>query len=74
MKINTTTLAKDFIKENVKNGDIVVDATMGRGNDTLFLKQLVGKDGFVYAFDIQEEALQSTKRNSQYQYLVFSRK
>ncbi len=61
MKINTTTLAKDFIKENVKNGDVVIDATMGRGNDTLFLKQLVGKDGFVYAFDIQEEALQSTK-------------
>ena len=61
MKINTTTLAKDYIKENVKSGDIVIDATMGRGNDTLFLRQLVGEKGFIYAFDIQEEALQATK-------------
>ena len=61
MKINTTTLAKDFMKENVKNGDIVIDATMGRGNDTLFLRQLVGDSGFVYAFDIQEEAIKATE-------------
>ena len=61
MKINTTILAKNFIKENVSNGDIVIDATMGRGNDTLFLSQLVGKDGFVYAFDIQQEAIDDTK-------------
>ncbi|WP_250277723.1 class I SAM-dependent methyltransferase [[Clostridium] colinum] len=62
MKINTTKLAKDFIKENVQSKDVVIDATMGRGNDTLFLRQLVGNDGFVYAFDIQEEALISTKK------------
>ena len=52
MKINTTTLSKDFVKENISIGDIVIDATMGRGNDTLFLRQLVGQKGFVYAFDI----------------------
>ncbi len=62
MKINTTMLAKDFLKDNVCKGDIVVDATMGRGNDTLFLKDLVGKDGFVYAFDIQEEAVKYTQK------------
>ncbi len=60
MKINTTKLAKDFITENVKDGDIVVDATMGRGNDTLLLKTLT-KSGFVYAFDIQKDAISSTK-------------
>lgn len=61
MKINTTTLAKNFIKESVNSGDIVVDATMGRGNDTLLLRELVGENGFVYAFDIQQEAVDSTK-------------
>lgn len=61
MKINTTILSKDFIKENISIGDIVIDATMGRGNDTLFLRQLVGEMGFVYAFDIQKEAIETTK-------------
>ncbi|WP_317367014.1 class I SAM-dependent methyltransferase [uncultured Tyzzerella sp.] len=61
MKINTTNLAKNFIKENISNGDIVIDATMGQGNDTLFLRQLVGENGFVYAFDIQKEAIEATK-------------
>lgn len=61
MKINTTTLAKNFIKENLKEGNIAIDATMGRGNDTLFLRQTVGNTGFIYAFDIQKEALEDTK-------------
>ncbi len=42
----------------VKPGDKVVDATAGNGNDTLFLASH-GLD--VTAFDIQEEALKSTK-------------
>lgn len=61
MKINTIDLAKDFIKNNIKYGDIVVDATMGRGNDTLFLCNLVGENGKVFAFDIQKEAIEDTK-------------
>lgn len=38
-----------------------VDATMGNGHDTLFLCQLAGKQGHVYAFDIQQTALEHTK-------------
>lgn len=60
MKINTTTLAKNFIKEHLSQGDIAIDATMGRGHDTAFLKSII-KDGRLYAFDIQQEALNSTK-------------
>ncbi len=37
-------------------GDIVIDATMGNGHDTQFLAELVGENGHVYAFDIQESA------------------
>lgn len=44
----------------INEGDTVVDATMGNGNDTVFLSELVGNTGKVYAFDIQEEALKNT--------------
>ena len=46
----------------VQPGDIVVDATMGNGNDTLFLAKLVGDEGKVYAFDIQPLALENTQK------------
>jgi len=38
----------------------VVDGTCGNGQDTLLLAELVGESGRVWAFDIQEEALQRT--------------
>ena len=47
--------------KHLKEGDTVVDFTMGNGNDTLFLSKAVGESGKVYAFDIQEEALTSTR-------------
>ena len=49
------------IDENVSEGDICIDATAGRGNDTLHLCKLVGESGHVTAFDIQQEAIDSTK-------------
>jgi len=45
----------------IEEGDICVDATAGNGNDTEYLCRLVGEDGKVYAFDIQEQALERTK-------------
>ena len=59
--VDLTGLHKHFINEHVKPGDVAVDFTMGNGNDTLFLSKAVGPEGRVYAFDIQEEALISTK-------------
>lgn len=50
-----------IIKEKVQPGDICIDATAGRGNDTLLLAQLVGESGHVTAFDIQQDAVDSTK-------------
>ena len=47
--------------ENVQEGDICIDATAGRGNDTLHLCRLVGESGHVTAFDIQQDAVASTK-------------
>lgn len=52
---------KSFILAHLKPGDTAVDYTMGNGHDTRFLSETVGKDGRVYAFDIQPSALNSTK-------------
>lgn len=54
-----------FIEEQVKEGDICIDATMGNGYDTSFLAKLVGKAGKIYAFDVQELALKNTKERLQ---------
>lgn len=56
-------LHKYFIMQHISEGDTVVDFTMGNGNDTLFLSKAVGESGKVYAFDIQEEALSSTREH-----------
>jgi len=49
-----------ILRQVVRPGDRVIDATCGRGNDTLFLAELVGRSGTVWAFDVQEEALIET--------------
>lgn len=59
--INTVNLAKKVMYYYVKNGDTVIDCTVGNGNDTIFLAKLVGEKGKVYGFDIQSIALKITK-------------
>ena len=54
--------AHSLLEDAVTPGDIVIDCTMGNGNDTLFLAKLAGSAGHVFAFDIQEAALQSAKK------------
>ncbi len=56
-------LQKQFILAHLGEGDVAVDFTMGNGNDTLFLSRTVGETGHVYAFDVQEAALVSTRRH-----------
>jgi hypothetical protein len=51
-------IAKQLINMHIEKNDCIVDATMGRGNDTLFLAKKVKR---VVSFDIQKEALESTK-------------
>ena len=61
--VELTDLHKYFILQHLKEGEVAVDFTMGNGNDTLFLSKTVGENGRVYAFDIQEGALESTGRH-----------
>ena len=57
---NALKLSHEHMKANIKEGDTAIDATAGRGRDTLLLSDLVGESGHVYAFDIQKEAIEST--------------
>jgi len=50
------------VSQIVCAGDVVVDATIGNGYDTLFLAQCVGVGGRVVGFDVQAEALESTRK------------
>ncbi|MEG2688282.1 MAG: class I SAM-dependent methyltransferase [Clostridia bacterium] len=59
--MNAVTLSHAIIKSQVKAGGFCIDATAGRGNDTAYLCSIVGKGGRVLAFDIQQEAIDSTK-------------
>lgn len=51
-------MAHQFLAEIVTKEDVVVDATMGNGYDTLFLAERAKK---VIAFDIQKQALEKTR-------------
>ncbi|MBE7025316.1 MAG: methyltransferase domain-containing protein [Ruminococcaceae bacterium] len=58
---NALKLSHAHFKEHIREGATVIDATAGRGRDTLLLSTLVGRDGKVFAFDIQEEAIRSSR-------------
>ena len=53
--------ARELIQPALYPGARAVDATMGNGHDTLALCELVGEGGHVYAFDVQPEAVYSTR-------------
>ncbi|EHI70315.1 tRNA (mnm(5)s(2)U34)-methyltransferase [Streptococcus ictaluri] len=55
-------LSHSFFKEVIDDSSVVLDGTMGKGNDTAFLASLAKK---VYAFDVQEEALVKTQERLQ---------
>ena len=52
--------AHTLLESALKPGDIAIDCTMGNGKDTLFLANLVGERGHVFAFDIQAGAIDNT--------------
>ncbi|AOY77249.1 class I SAM-dependent methyltransferase [Clostridium formicaceticum] len=60
--LKATSFVQDLIKHKMHRGGTVIDATMGNGYDTVFLYNLVGDCGKVYAFDIQEAALENTRQ------------
>lgn len=59
--IRVTERAQAIASEVLSLGDIAIDATAGKGRDTAFLAQSVGPTGCVHSFDIQPEAIHSTR-------------
>ena len=53
--------ASEMIEPALNPGAVAVDATMGNGRDTLWLCERVGEAGRVYAFDVQQEAVERTR-------------
>lgn len=50
-----------MLRAHIQPGDFCIDATAGRGFDTALLCELTGRQGTVLAFDIQPDAIVSTK-------------
>lgn len=61
-RISLAETAHSIIREELKTGDIAIDATVGNGHDCLFLAESVGNAGHVYGFDIQAQALAATRQ------------
>ncbi len=59
--IDLLAMHKLFLENHIRKGGVVADFTMGNGHDTAWLADAVGEDGHVYAFDIQEDAVASTR-------------
>lgn len=57
-----TEIAHLLLAVRIQEGDTVIDATAGNGGDTVFLAQRVGDTGKVHAFDIQQQAIENTRK------------
>lgn len=53
--------ARSLMQRVIRPGAMAIDGTVGNGHDTLFLAKLVGENGRVFGFDIQERAILQTK-------------
>ncbi|MCQ6274447.1 16S rRNA (cytosine(1402)-N(4))-methyltransferase [Bacillus sp. V3B] len=62
--------AKKLLETAITSGDVVVDATLGNGHDSVFLANLVGEHGHVFSFDIQEKSLINSHRHLEESQLI----
>lgn len=58
--LNALGLSHQFMAAHIREGAFCIDATAGKGRDTLFLCRLVGESGRVLALDIQSDAVAQT--------------
>nr|WP_321291666.1 class I SAM-dependent methyltransferase [uncultured Trichococcus sp.] len=62
MLLSAVDFSHRLLKETVCTGDLVIDATVGNGNDTVLMATLVGPTGKVIGFDVQKQAIETTKQ------------
>lgn len=68
--INVVSAAHHLLIQKIKHSQRILDATAGNGNDTLFLAEHSPATAEIYAFDIQQHALDVTKQKLQEQGLL----
>ncbi|EUJ37331.1 class I SAM-dependent methyltransferase [Brochothrix campestris] len=59
---NALSFSHYLLQQKVQPGNAVIDATIGNGHDTLFLAQLIGQKGHLIGCDIQEAAVEATRK------------
>ncbi|SDF09705.1 tRNA (mnm(5)s(2)U34)-methyltransferase [Sporolituus thermophilus] len=59
--VNAVKMAHALLLPKLKNAYNVIDATAGNGKDTLFLATNTPPDAVIWAFDIQQTALDKTQ-------------
>jgi len=59
--MNVVKVAHKLLLDKLKVSNCIFDATAGNGNDTIFLAQNSPDKAKIYAFDIQQSALDATK-------------
>jgi tRNA G37 N-methylase Trm5 len=64
-RISLPETAHYIIREHLYDGGIAIDATLGNGHDTVFLAECAGKQGRVFGFDVQVEAIDATQNRLQ---------
>lgn len=67
--------SRALMEKNLKNNDIVIDATTGNGKDSDFLLNIV-KNGYLFGFDIQKKAIDNTNdllKNKYNNYKLYNR-
>ena len=60
--LNVIRLAQQLLLPKVANATCIVDATAGNGKDTLFLAKNSPSHARLYAFDIQQSAIEVAKK------------
>lgn len=63
--LSVLSFAHQLLRARLQAGDAALDGTAGNGHDTLLLAQCVGSGGKVWAFDIQQQALDNTAQRLQ---------
>ncbi|HKI60429.1 MAG TPA: class I SAM-dependent methyltransferase [Mariprofundaceae bacterium] len=61
-RLSITAEIHHFLSSKIKEGDRVIDATLGNGHDTLFLAKAIGDSGHLFGFDIQSTAIENTNQ------------
>ncbi|ATX80126.1 Putative rRNA methylase [Mariprofundus aestuarium] len=61
-RVSLTGQVHKSLLARIKDGATCIDATAGNGFDTLFLASHTGEAGHTYAFDIQQQAIDNTKK------------